>query len=117
MIRLFMRGEPVSFTELAKVVGSMTGGALDSEDMHAFDPSSVTAIVGTGPPAISAVLVAWIRYRKGTLKAKVTRKDGSVVELEATRVDDVPTLVNQVQAMHALGARAELTTEGENAPS
>ncbi|MEU5850343.1 effector-associated constant component EACC1 [Saccharopolyspora shandongensis] len=56
-------------------------------------PTTDALLVALGPggvaTAVATVLVSWIRRRVGDVTAKVTRPDGTTIEVEATNLRDM----------------------------
>ncbi|MFH9347654.1 hypothetical protein [Kitasatospora sp. NPDC017646] len=80
----------------------------------------LTVAVGTGGAVsgLTSALIAWIRRRAGETVVRVTRADGSSIELRATAVhglepDGVATLVREVGRSLAARPRPAALPDGD----
>lgn len=74
--------------------GSVPDGALGAD----LAQLAVSLVSGGAATALASVVVAWLRRRAGAVSVRVSRPDGSVLELRA----------EQVRALDAAGLRAQV---------
>ncbi|QXJ19619.1 hypothetical protein AGRA3207_000181 [Actinomadura graeca] len=68
-----------------------------------------------GSTALAAVLIAWIRQRKSNLKLKITRGDGTVLEVDAQDVVASETLIDQIGSALETAASVQVVQEESHA--
>lgn len=79
-----------------------SGSATDHSTWELVPAASAPAqeIIGSvisagGPAALGAVLVTWLKHRTSDLKVKITRKDGTTLEIDGKRLSDADDLLNK----------------------
>jgi Effector Associated Constant Component 1 len=86
-------------------------------------PEALTMALGPGGAATAAsALIAWLRYRTSDVRLKLTRPDGSTLEVESRRVHgistaDVSAHVDQLCRMLAAPATPRGESVGDAPPS
>lgn len=59
-------------------------------------PEIVNSVISAGgPAALGAVLVTWLKHRTSDLKVKITRKDGTTLEIDGKRLSDADALLDK----------------------
>jgi hypothetical protein len=84
------------------------------------DALVVAAGSGGAITAIAGALVSWLRHRTTDLTIKITRPDGSALEVDGKRVRgvDAEQLNVMIEDLAAqLGAQAEITTQDGRGPA
>lgn len=84
------------------------------------DALVVAAGSGGAITAIAGALVSWLRHRTTDLTIKITRPDGSALEVDGKRVRGVDSeqlnvMIKDLAAQ--LGAQAEITTHDRRGPA
>jgi cysteine synthase len=104
-------GGPVDLQQADPKPGEM-GSLTDALVVAAGSGGAITAIAGA--------LVSWLRHRTTDLTIKITRPDGSALEVDGKRVRGVDSeqlnvMIEDLAAQ--LGAQAEITTQDGRGPA
>jgi Effector Associated Constant Component 1 len=59
---------------------------------------------GSAATAMASVIIAWLRRRTGSVSVRLTRPDGSTMELQAERVRALDTAAFQAQVAQVVAA-------------
>ena len=79
----------------------------------ASSPAEVITSIASagGPAALTAALVAWLKYRTSDLRVKITRKDGTTIDIDGKRITDSDTVIDKVIAALNDAATVEIVSD------
>ncbi|WP_017616278.1 effector-associated constant component EACC1 [Nocardiopsis salina] len=78
----------------------------------------ILALVAAGAPAAATTaMVTYLKHRTADVSLKITRKDGTTLELQAKRASGPEQLIERVTEELESGSKAEVVEQDEPSPS
>ncbi|MBE3001942.1 hypothetical protein IDM40_25070 [Nocardiopsis sp. HNM0947] len=94
------------------ISGEVTGGrVVQARDVVSFFPEILALVAAGAPAAVTTAMVTYIKHRTTDVSLKITRKDGTTLELQAKRVSEPEQLIERVTEELESGSKAEVVEQ------